>query len=231
MRGKFIVIEGIDRSGKETQCRKLSERLRREHHLHVRDWSFPQYDKMFGSMIGAWLRKELGFPIDCIQLLHTLDKQTAKPKMERMLDDGKWIICDRYFLSQVAYGLQEISDIRWLMNLGEHLLKPDLQLIVSIPPEESFRRGEGQVSDRNESDFEKLRKVARSYHSIRLYFENVLELDGEGSVEEVHERIWKEVSKFEFGHEEDTEDNRITKPLHALTPDKIEGEGIEFEDE
>ncbi len=65
MKGKLIVVEGTDCSGKETQTRLLTERLQKEN-IKVARLSFPMYDTPTGKIIGACL---LGKPGMCDELL------------------------------------------------------------------------------------------------------------------------------------------------------------------
>jgi dTMP kinase len=163
------VLEGIDRAGKETHCNLLAQRLK-SLGLKVAQCRFPRYDKPFGFMIGEWLRKKREFSLECIQLLHTLDKQDAVADMKRLLDDGSWIVCDRYYPSQLAYGMSELSADKWdwLNEMGAHLIKPDLVVVVDITEEESWKRRGKEESDRNEKDLKKLKVVRDQYRHLYL---------------------------------------------------------------
>lgn len=208
MTGKFIVLEGIDRSGKEHQSIQLVKKLA-SIGISAKRYHFPRYVCTFGDMIGQWLRKEREFPIECVQLLHTLDKQEAKPEMEKLLKAGTWIVCDRYYLSQLVYGLYEMNgEIDWLAYMGKHLLIPDLLILLDITVKESMQRGEkaGEASDRNEKDKAKLKAVSRYYYDvvntgildgrgIYAWHEAVL-LNGMHGSKVVEAAIWEKVRTF-----------------------------------
>ena len=113
-KGRIIVIEGTDCSGKETQTKLLVEKLENRG-LKVKRISFPMYDTPTGKMIGACL---LGKPDMCDELLkenhgffpegggnidsltaidlYAADRRYNLPKINKLLDDGYIVIIDRY---------------------------------------------------------------------------------------------------------------------------------------
>ena len=102
VRGKLIVLEGGDSSGKSTQLRLLTEKLESEGkevvHMH-----FPKHEISFGKVVDAYLRGEYGdkknIPPEFIAMLYMTDFYESKKDMEKMLDEGKIILLSRYFSS------------------------------------------------------------------------------------------------------------------------------------
>lgn len=120
-KGKIIVIEGTDCSGKETQTKLLVEKLRKEN-IKVERISFPMYDSPTGKIIGACLlgKKDMcnnllqaehsffeegGGNIDSLAAinLYAADRRYNLPKIQKLIDDGIIVIIDRYVTSNMAH--------------------------------------------------------------------------------------------------------------------------------
>jgi dTMP kinase len=161
MRGLLIAFEGLDQSGKQTQAECLRDRLVERNRL-VRLLSFPAYDTAIGEEIGRGLRGERDYGPDVMQLLYVANRYEWKPQMERELERGTILICDRYLASSIVYGEAFGLDAAWLRDMQKHLPQPDLTLLLDIAPEVSARR---KTSDRDkyERDLDLLGRVRESY--------------------------------------------------------------------
>src|SRR3989338_11474451 len=97
-KGKLIVIDGADGTGKQTQTQMLEERLNLEG-LSVAKFAFPRYDQYFGRMIRKYLEGHFGDPtkIDprLASLLYALYRMGASPEIKKLLERDTYIICDR----------------------------------------------------------------------------------------------------------------------------------------
>jgi len=165
MKGKIIVVEGIDGSGKSTMCSKLAERLEEEGYS-TRLTAEPTHGR-----IGAIIRSGAipGISQSTEALLFVADRNDHTEEMERWAEDGTIVICDRYFASTIAYqssGLDGTDvDRDWLLSISQRFVdRPDLTLLLDVDPEASLAR----VSARGEeiSKFEKLeflRRVREEY--------------------------------------------------------------------
>lgn len=161
MKGKLIVVEGTDCSGKETQTRLLVDRLNAENIKAIRI-SFPMYDTPTGEIIGACL---LGKPDMCNELLKTdhsffpegggnvdslaasafyaADRRYNLPIINKYLDEGYIILVDRYVTSNMAHrgGMIENRSERLKfykkMELLEYYImelpKPDKTILLYLP--------------------------------------------------------------------------------------------------
>ena len=146
MKGKLIVIEGSDGSGKATQSRLLRARLRREG-IPCAGIAFPGYHRgFFGAMAGRYLRGEFGASgsVDphLAALLYAGDRWEARERMARLLRAGRVIVCDRYVDSNKAHQSARLADpagaaefMAWVDKL-EHgvykLPRPDYTLFLSV---------------------------------------------------------------------------------------------------
>ena len=162
---KIISIEGIDASGKETQAKILSERLRKAGY-HTVVYSFPRYNNHIGKLIGQWLRGEIELNEKAVHLLYEADRQDFMDEIPVLQEAGiDVVICDRYTLSNLAFGTAKGIDTKWLSILQRYVLKADLTFFLDIPPEESVaRRTTGR--DRHEIDIPLLNRVVDAYKQV-----------------------------------------------------------------
>lgn len=110
-RGALIVLEGCDRSGKTTQCRKLVQSLNNRHIL-AEMMSFPDRSTMTGKLITEYLMNKTELSDRTIHLLFSANRWELAKKMERMLNDGITLIVDRYAYSGVAFSAVKPSKYR-----------------------------------------------------------------------------------------------------------------------
>jgi len=107
--GKFIVIEGIDGCGGETQTRLLSDFLNKNN-KPAEQITFPQYDKPIGKLIHEFLYNHYDFNPEVQTLLYFSEFVQSKENIKRSLKEGKILISDRYFTSTLAYqGLRGVE--------------------------------------------------------------------------------------------------------------------------
>jgi dTMP kinase len=165
-RGKLIVIEGIDGSGKRTQVDCLARALR-ERGVDFTQVSFPQYDGFFGKLVARFLNGEFG-PLAAVNphfsaLLYAGDRLESKPSIEASLASGKTVLADRYIASNLAHqGARMPSEqreefIAWLKQLEYEvygLPAEDLVLYLRVPAAEAHRL----TGERGTRNYTKLRR-------------------------------------------------------------------------
>ena len=109
----LIAIEGLDQSGKQTQAERLRDRLKAEGRKS-RVVSFPDYGTSIGEEIARALQGEREYGADVMQLLYIANRYERKPDLQRWLDGGLVLVCDRYVASSIAYGEAQGLDPAWL---------------------------------------------------------------------------------------------------------------------
>jgi len=190
MKGLLIAFEGLDQSGKQTQAECLRDRLV-EHGRLVRLLSFPAYDTAIGAEIGRGLRGERDYGADVMQLLYVANRYEWKPEIERELERGTILVCDRYLASSIVYGDAFGLDPAWLRGMQKYLPQPDLTLLLDIAPEVSARR-KTVDRDRFERDLALLARVRDSY--LRQITEGWLRLDADRDRNELAAEIYAAVA-------------------------------------
>jgi len=174
MRGLLIAFEGLDQSGKQTQAELLRDRLT-DAGRRVTLLSFPDYQTAIGSEIGRALRGERDYTPDVMQLLYVANRYECKGDITRAKEAGTILVCDRYLASSVAYGEAQGLDRGWLLEIQKYLPRPDLTILLDIPPEVSARRKTAD-RDKYERDLAMLARVRDSY--LRQVADGWLRLDG-----------------------------------------------------
>ncbi|HXP68320.1 MAG TPA: thymidylate kinase [Candidatus Dormibacteraeota bacterium] len=165
-RGKLIVIEGIDGSGKRTQLDMLARSLS-ERNVPLSQISFPRYDGFFGKLVARFLNGDFG-PLDAVDahfsaLLYAGDRYEAKPGIESELSAGRTVLADRYIGSNLAHqGARVRRDDRgefidWLKKLEYEIYSlpaEDLVIYLRIPVAEAHRL----VGEKGARNYTKLRR-------------------------------------------------------------------------
>lgn len=150
-RGKLIVLEGIDGSGKRTQIEMLARALGL-HGIDCARISFPRYDRFFGKLVAQFLNGEFG-PLADVDphfsaLLYAGDRLESKPEMDAALAAGKILLADRYIGSNMAHQGARVAArkrgafLKWLDQLeyGVYgLPREDLVIYLRVPPSTAQR--------------------------------------------------------------------------------------------
>lgn len=160
-RGRLVVFEGLDQSGKQTQTAMLKAALETTG-LQVDTYDFPDYATPIGREIGESLRGARTFPPDALQLLYVANRCEHRPAIERALNEGRWVICDRYLASSVAYGEAQMLDPVWLFDIQRVLPAADLTVLLDLAADVAAARKLAE-RDRFEQDLDLLRRVRASY--------------------------------------------------------------------
>ena len=159
--GALIAFEGLDQSGKQTQAELLRDRLKR-HGRKARIVSFPDYGTSIGEEIARALQGEREYGPDVMQLLYIANRYERKADLERWLDGGLILVCDRYLASSVAYGEAQGLDSAWLADLQKFLPPATLTILLDIAPETAVQR-KAVERDRYERDLALQSRVRDSY--------------------------------------------------------------------
>ena len=161
MSGLLIAFEGLDQSGKQTQAELLRDRLKQDGRK-ARLVSFPDYGTSIGEEIARALTGERDYGPDVMQLLYIANRYERKPDLQRWLDGGLILVCDRYVASSIAYGEAQGLDPGWLTDLQKFLPLASLTIMLDIAPETAVQR-KATDRDRYERDLAMQGRVRDSY--------------------------------------------------------------------
>jgi len=146
-RGRLIVFEGTDASGKKTQTELLVKRLRQER-VKCATFSFPDYSSKYGKLIRALLDGKKGDIKDIdpyfFANLYAEDRKLVKNKIKKVLDKGIFVICDRYVMANLYHvpkfksTIEKRRFIRWLKFTEyrkNRMPKEDVTFLLYAPVE------------------------------------------------------------------------------------------------
>ncbi|CAG7846956.1 SubName: Full=Related to thymidylate kinase {ECO:0000313/EMBL:CCA72209.1} [Serendipita indica DSM 11827] len=206
-RGVFVVIEGLDRSGKSTQSQRLFEHLQ-EKTGKARLLKFPDRTTAIGKMIDGYLRSESDLDDRAIHLLFAANRWECAASIERDLLAGTSIVCDRYAFSGIAFSAAKVAvsknsegnEVResiltyeWCKSPDTGLPAPDMVIFLDVTPEVARSRG-GYGEERYEKEETQLRvkeqfrkieqDVVKNFTGIEWW-----NLDASKSLDEISESI------------------------------------------
>lgn len=217
-KGKLIVIEGLDGSGKATQTGLLCNRLAEERGKTFRRISFPDYGDPSSALVKLYLGGELGGLSDIspygASLFYTVDRYASY--LRHWGEDyrkGTLIVADRYATSNVAHQMSKLPKPEWdgyLAWLEETeyqkvgIPRPDLVVYLDMAPETSRKllshryHGDESKKDLHEADFAYLLQCreAALYGAEKLGWRVIRCCDGETPYppDEIAEQVWQAVT-------------------------------------
>ena len=189
-KGKIIVFEGIDKAGKTTQAKLLEKKLGSK---CVRI-DFPDYSSPIGKEIRQFLDGKRNYPDEVKMMLLSANRWEKKGEIEKMVSKGTTVIMNRYYQSNLVYGISKGLKLNWLLSLDKGMPKADLVIVIDIRPKTLASRSKNVV-DTFENDLELIRRVKKNYRILANKF-NWRIVEGEKSVDEVHGQVLRIVRKF-----------------------------------
>lgn len=147
MKGKFIVIDGTDGSGKATQTKLLVERLKKQgYEVEVGD--FPQYGERSAVLVEDYLNGKFGTAKEVGpyrgSIFYAVDRYAASFKIRKWLEQGKIVVSNRYVSANMGHQTGKIKSkeerdkfLAWLEDLEFNIFaipRPDLNILLYIPP-------------------------------------------------------------------------------------------------
>ena len=184
--GKIIVVEGTDKAGKGTQSRLLLNALKISG-IRCAKMDFPDYTTPIGQEIRAFLDGRRNYTMEVKHMLLSANRWEKKNEIERMIKKDTIIIMNRYYQSNIVYGVSHNLGLKWLLNLDKGLPKEDLAIVLEVNPNISYQRAP-RDRDTFEMDQKLLTKVHKNYRILAKQF-NWKIIDGDRDSEQVHNEI------------------------------------------
>ncbi|MCX6744028.1 MAG: thymidylate kinase [Candidatus Parcubacteria bacterium] len=221
-KGKFIVIDGTDGSGKATQTKLLVEKLTLQNYP-VKMIDFPQYGKKCAGLVEEYLNGVYGHANDVgpyrASIFYACDRYAASFQLKEWLEAGNIVISNRYVSSNMGHQAGKIEDLNerdkfleWLFELEYKLFgipQPDVNILLYLPPEIGQqlvdKKGSrdyvgGQKRDIHEADLQHLINAAKAYKYVadKYHWKTVnCAPDNELlSIEKIHDLLWAEIKNI-----------------------------------
>ena len=203
-RGRFIVIEGIDGSGKSTQIQMLAARLGADKRK-VYTTAEPTVS-LTGGMLRDALRGVTKKTTCEIAAMFLLDRifHNVNPVngIEKFLAAGVDVICDRYYYSSLAYQGSE-TDFDWVLDMNlncPEIRKPDLCIFLDLDPDKCLERiSQNRLVTEIYEEKTRLERYRKRYFEIfdmLKFTDNIAVIDTDKAVEEIAEEIYAKVSRL-----------------------------------
>ena len=221
-KGRFIVIDGTDGSGKATQTQLLIEELKLGGHK-VEMADFPQYGQKSAGLVEDYLNGKYGqVSPQAASIFYAVDRFDASFKIKQWLEEGKIVVANRYVTANAGHQGGKIADdidrmkfFRWLDNLEYTIFnipKPDLNIILHMPAEmaqklvdkkssDVRKYANGKKRDLHEADLLHLQNAEKVYMEISKLFPNtkLVECVSGGQLltpPEVSNKVWELVRRI-----------------------------------
>ena len=195
--GKIIVLEGIDKSGKTTQSKLLVDYISSTTSFKVVQMNFPNYNTFSGIEIHRHLKGQTRYNPHALHVLFTLNRYEEKQAIESLLDEGSVIVMNRYYQSNIMYGLADgITNHEWLESLDGEMPQANLIIILDISVEESMSRNPNP--DVNEQDKNYLRKVRSYFIKYADTYGWKIVVASNKSKEDIHREVIKITEQYEI---------------------------------
>ena len=191
-KGKIIVIEGIDKAGKTTQANLLLKKLKSPKYVK---FEFPDYSTPVGKEIKQFLDGKRDYSDEVKMILLSANRWEKKAEIEKAIGKGTTIIMNRYYQSNLVYGISKGLKLSWLLALDEGLPKADLVIVIDVRTNTLVTRSKNGIVDTFEQDLNLIRKVKKNYRILANKF-NWSIVDGERSVDDVNGEVLELVKKI-----------------------------------
>jgi dTMP kinase len=200
-RGRFITFEGGEGSGKSTQIKKLAERLEslRLHTIVTREPGGSPGAEVIRHLVLSGMGKLLGSEAETLLFAAARDDH-VRTVIAPALNQGTWVLCDRFFDSTRAYqgrlGHVSVGLLNALQRVTIGDLKPDLTIILDVPAEigvkrAAVRRGTGAPDRFEAEDLKFHQELREAYREIAAAEpERCVLIDATADISAVAANVW-----------------------------------------
>lgn len=198
-RGKLIVLEGLDGAGTTTQMKRIAKRLERDgKKVFI---THEPTDNSIGLLVRSVLQKKIKTTPLSLALLYASDREDHLNNEEyginKYLDEGYFVISDRYFYSSIAYQAVDCP-LSFVKDINSTFPHADILIFIDTPTECCMdridKRGEEKELFEKSSFLEKVRKNYLNVLKELPESVQLLNIDGRKTIDEVEEEIWHYLS-------------------------------------
>jgi len=223
-KGKFIVLEGTDGSGKTIQFQHLLARLKKQK-IDVRTLDFPRYGKPSSYFVEQYLKGNYGNWEEVgayrASLFYALDRFAVSSKIKHWLEQGKVVLSDRYVGSNLGHQGVKIKSrtarkqfFDWVNDLEYKILalpKPDINIFLHMPSDIAYTLidNKGKLKylnskrrDIHERDISHIKRAEKVFcEVVKLFPKDFITVECMReekllSIKEVEKEIWRIVKRF-----------------------------------
>ena len=188
----IIAIEGSDQAGKKTQTTMLAKALKAEK-IKTTVFDFPDYSTIIGKEINNYLHGKRKFPPEIIHYLYAANRWEKLEEIKKSTVKNSVLIMNRYYHSNLVYGVANGLKEKWLQKLEEGLPRADLVIVLDISQTKSFLRKKSK-RDKFEKNKDFSKKISQTYRRLAKKHKWKL-IDASGTKQETHKEILKIVCK------------------------------------
>lgn len=218
MKGKLIVIDGTDGTGKATQTGLLVKKLKEEGYK-VKTADFPQYGQRSATLVEDYLNGTFGDAKSVgpykASIFFACDQYAASFKIKKWLEEGKIVVSNRYISSNMGHQGGKIKEkiekdffLKWLDNLAYNIFelpKPDKTILLylsaeigqSLVDKKGHRKYTNRKRDIHEEDLQHLKDAAETYlYVANKYKWDILDCAPNGklrTIEDISEELWRNI--------------------------------------
>jgi dTMP kinase len=199
----FIVIEGIDGAGCETQAKLLLQSLKevnpKKQKLSVLFVKYPDYERNVGKFIREFLYQNKNLTAEQQFLLYSLQFAFDSKMIAEQRKVGI-VVADRYFTTALCYQTLEGINLQTALNFARDfkIEKPDVVFYLNVDPDVAIKRKSGEQKEKNrrEKDFEFIRKTYKQYGMLvaNQVWTKWVNIDGEKTIDEVAKEIYNKLN-------------------------------------
>jgi len=204
MKNRFIVVEGLDGSGKSTQIKMLKEYLesKGEKVFMTAEPSEGRIGKTLREMLSEDIPTDMYFQAGMF-LADRIDHCTNPENgIKKMIEEGYTVISDRYYYSTFAYQGTK-SDMDYIMKINldcPAILRPDVCIFLDLNPEIckgriDTNRGKTEMYEKNIEVMKSIRKNFLDVLNSLKDRENIKIINAEGSIEDIQKAIREAVEE------------------------------------
>ncbi len=188
-KGMFIIIEGLDGSGKTTQANLLAKKLSQSYKILLT--AEPSCGKIGAFIRESCLYEDKRLPTEAEALLFAADRiEHMNEEVKPALDEGKLVICDRYIYSSLAYQGYAGLSLEWIKTINARAIQPDFSIFIDVSPERVLER-----LQRKKSVMETLETQQKVREIYLKYVERgeLVQIDGDKTQDVVAEQLYAKV--------------------------------------
>lgn len=195
MEGKFIVIEGIDRSGKSTLLNEVVTRLRRKYPTYkFKDIHFPDRTTETGKILDKYLKKEIDLGKEASHLLFSANRWEKNQEIIESIQ-SQFVISARYYFSGIAYSRAALGlDNDWVEWHDKGLVEPDLLLFLDVSAKITSERENFGVEVYDNSKTQE--KVYKELKNVCTAYKNCKVIDGSEDFDVIVQNVIKYVEEL-----------------------------------